>query len=136
MSRKVRVGVIGAGAWAVTTHLPVIVADPNVELVVVNRRNGDLARSIAARFGAQHATDDWQEAIAMGLDAVVVASPPNVHREQVLAAIASGAHVLCEKPLAITAVDAWAMTDAAHEAASSCSSPSAGTHAPRPPPAR
>lgn len=116
MSRKVRVGVIGAGAWAVTTHLPVIVADPNVELVVVNRRNGDLARSIAARFGAQHATDDWQEAIAMGLDAVVVASPPNVHREQVLAAIASGAHVLCEKPFAITAVDAWAMTDAAHEA--------------------
>lgn len=116
MSRRIRVGVIGAGAWAVTTHLPVIVADPRTELVVVNRRNGDLARSIGKRFGAQHATDDWQEAIAMGLDAVVVASPPNVHRAQVLAAIASGAHVLCEKPFAITAVDAWAMADAARTA--------------------
>ena len=52
----------------------------------------------------------------MGLDAVVVASPPNVHREQVQAAIASGAHVLCEKPFAITAEDAWAMTDAARAA--------------------
>jgi len=110
------VGVIGAGAWAVTTHLPVIVADPAVELVVVNRRDGDLARAIADRFGARHATDDWREAIAMGLDAVVVASPPNVHREQVLAALDAGAHVLCEKPFAITAEDAWAMTDAARVA--------------------
>jgi predicted dehydrogenase len=116
MSRRVRVGVIGAGAWAVTTHLPVIAADPDVELVVVNRRNADLARSIAERFGAAHATDDWRAAIDLGLDAVVVASPPNVHRAQVEAAIASGAHVLCEKPFAITAADAWAMTDAARQA--------------------
>lgn len=99
-----------------TTHLPVIAADPDVDLVVVNRRNADMARSIAERFGAAHATSDWREAIDLGLDAVVVASPPNVHREQVEAAIASGAHVLCEKPFAIAATDAWAMADAAHEA--------------------
>jgi predicted dehydrogenase len=116
VSRRIRVGVIGAGAWAVTTHLPVIAADPDVELVVVNRRNGDVARSIAERFGAAHATTDWREAIDLGLDAVVVASPPNVHRQQVEAAIASGAHVLCEKPFAIAATDAWAMADAAHQA--------------------
>jgi predicted dehydrogenase len=108
--------VIGAGAWAVTTHLPVIAADPDVELVVVNRRKGDVARAIAERFGAAHATTDWREAIDLGLDAVVVASPPNVHREQVEAAIASGAHVLCEKPFAIAATDAWSMADAAHQA--------------------
>ena len=47
---------------------------------------------------------------------MVVASPPNVHREQVEAAIASGAHVLCEKPFAIAATDAWAMADAARTA--------------------
>ncbi|MFN8623119.1 MAG: Gfo/Idh/MocA family oxidoreductase [Chloroflexota bacterium] len=111
-----RVGVIGAGAWAVTTHLPVIVADPDVELVVVNRRDGATARAIADRFGAAHATDDWQAAIGLGLDAVVVASPPNVHRAQVEAALASGAHVLCEKPFAIAATDAWAMADAARAA--------------------
>lgn len=116
MSRRVRVGVIGAGAWAVTTHLPVIAADPDAELVVVNRRNGDLARRIAERFGAQHATDSWEEALGYGLDAVVVASPPNVHRAQVTAAIAQGAHVLCEKPFAIRSADAWAMADAARSA--------------------
>lgn len=116
MSRRIRVGVIGAGHWAVSTHLPVIAADPEVELVVVDRRNGDLAREIAQRFGAAHATSDWREALALGLDAVVVASPPNVHREQVTAAIASGAHVLCEKPFAIRAEDAWAMADAARVA--------------------
>lgn len=114
--RRIRVGVLGAGAWAVTTHLPVIVADPEVELVVVNRRDGDLARSIAERFGATRATTDWREAIDLGLDAVVVASPPNVHRAQVEAAVASGAHVLCEKPFAIRSTDAWAMTEAARVA--------------------
>lgn len=116
MSRRIRVGVIGAGAWATVTHLPVIAADPDVELVVVNRRSVETARAIAERFGAAHATGDWQEAIAMGLDAVVIASPPNVHREQVLAAIASGAHVLCEKPFAIRSEDAWAMAGAARSA--------------------
>ena len=45
----------------------------DVELVVVNRRNGDVARSIAERFGAAHATTDWREAIELGLDAAQVA---------------------------------------------------------------
>jgi predicted dehydrogenase len=84
-----------------------------VELVVVNRRNAALARRIQQRFGFQHATDDWREALSYGLDAVVVATPPNVHLEQVTAALESGAHVLCEKPFAITAADAWQMVDTA-----------------------
>lgn len=111
--RRIRVGVIGAGAWATTVQLPALVADPGVELVVVNRRDGDLARTIAARFGAAHWTTEWQEAIALGLDAVVVASPAGVHRNQVVSALESGAHVLCEKPFATRSADAWAMADAA-----------------------
>jgi predicted dehydrogenase len=108
--------VVGAGAWAATAHLPVIADHPDAELVVVSRRNGDVARAVGEKFGAQHATDDWREAIDMGLDAVVVASPPNVHRDQVGAALASGAHVLCEKPFATTSADAWAMASAARDA--------------------
>ena len=112
MTRRIRVGVIGAGSWATAVHLPALAARDDVEIVVVARRDGDLARQIAARFGAAHAVTEWQAALAFGLDAVVVATPPNGHREQVKAALESGAHVMCEKPFAITAEDAWAMVRA------------------------
>ena len=112
MTKRVRVGVIGAGSWANAVHLPALAKRDDVELVVVSRRDGDLARQVAERFGVEHATTDWQEALRYGLDAVIVASPPNVHRAQVTAALESGAHVLAEKPFAITSQDAWAMVEA------------------------
>lgn len=113
LTRRIRAGVIGAGSWAVAAHLPLLAAQDDVEIVVVCRRDADLARSIADRFGARHATPDWQEAIRHDLDVVVVASPPNVHEEQVTAALDAGAHVLCEKPFAIAAAAAWRMAGAA-----------------------
>ena len=113
MTRRVRVGIIGAGSWSNAVHLPALVGRQDVDLVVVCRRDGDLARRIAGRFGVQHATDDWREALGYGLDAVVVSTPPHVHEEQVTAALQSGAHVLCEKPFAITSGAAWRMVDAA-----------------------
>ena len=112
MTKRIRVGVIGAGSWANAVHLPALAKRDDVELVVVSRRNGDIARQIADRFGVAHATTDWREALDYGLDAVVVASPPHIHREQITAALESGAHVLSEKPFAITSVDAWAMVEA------------------------
>ena len=112
MTKRVRVGVIGAGSWANAVQLPALAKRDDVELVVVSRRDGDLARQVAARFGVQHATNDWQEALRYGLDAVIVATPPNVHLEQVTAALESGAHVLCEKPFAITSEAAWQMVAA------------------------
>ena len=111
MTRRVRVGIIGAGSWSNAVHLPALAAREDVELVVVCRRDGRLARETAERFGVAHATDDWQEALRYGLDAVVVSTPPNVHVDQISAALESGAHVLSEKPFAITSEDAWRMVD-------------------------
>ena len=47
------------------------------------------------------------------IDAVTVSTPPDAHTEPILAAIARGKHVLCEKPFALNAVDGQAMHDAA-----------------------
>jgi predicted dehydrogenase len=96
-------------------HLPALAARDDVEIVVVCRRDGDLAARIAKRFGVAHAVTDYREALELGLDAVVVASPPNVHEEQVVGALTAGAHVLCEKPFAIDAAAAWRMVDAARQ---------------------
>ncbi len=113
MTQRVRVGIIGAGSWSAAVHLPALAARDDVEIVVVCRRDGDLAVRIAERFRVPHAVTDYREALSLGLDAVVVASPPNVHEEQVVGALKAGAHVLCEKPFAIDAAAAWRMVDAA-----------------------
>jgi len=50
------------------------------------------------------------------IQAVVLATPHSLHREQVIAAAAAGKHVFCEKPLALTLADARAMIDACRQA--------------------
>ena len=65
------------------------------------------AEKIARDFGAKHACTTVEELLALPeLDAVIVASTPNVHYAQARAALASGRHVLIEKPMTFTALEA------------------------------
>jgi predicted dehydrogenase len=105
-----RLGVIGAGSWTVSSHLPNLVRrrdQGDVEFTIVNRRNPDLLNRIKDKFGFQKATTDWHEVIAEQPDIVVVGSPPGYHFEQAKAALEAGAHVMCEKPFTIDPRDAW-----------------------------
>ncbi|WP_210581706.1 Gfo/Idh/MocA family protein [Streptomyces sp. GESEQ-4] len=68
-------------------------------------------RDLAERLGAAY-VDTWDEVFALSPDAVVVTSENARHRHLVERAAATGAHVLCEKPLATTEADARAMIDA------------------------
>ena len=104
-----RVAVIGAGWWAVENHLPVLSSRPDVEVRAVCRKGAAELEWVAGRFDVPIATEDvellpWDE-----LDAVVVASPHSLHHAHAIAALARGLHVMCEKPLAITAADAFHM---------------------------
>ncbi len=72
-------------------------------------------RRLAERLGAAYA-DTWDEVFALRPDAVVVTSENARHRHLVERAAATGAHVLCEKPLATTEADARAMIDACERA--------------------
>ncbi|WSQ09877.1 Gfo/Idh/MocA family oxidoreductase [Streptomyces sp. NBC_01231] len=67
--------------------------------------------ALAERLGVAYA-DSWDEVFALRPDAVIVTSENARHRHLVERAAASGAHVLCEKPLATTEADARAMIDA------------------------
>ncbi len=92
--QKVRIGVIGAGWWATFAHLPAVVSHPHAELVAVQSRERAKAEKIARDFGAGHACTGVEELLALpGLDAVIVASTPNVHYAQAKAALESGRHV-------------------------------------------
>ena len=61
-------------------------------------------------------TSSVGELLAAGVDGVVVSSPHNLHREHAVAALEAGAHVLVEKPMAVTLADAEAVAAAARAA--------------------
>ena len=105
--RRLRLGLIGAGAWAAFAHLPGFVRRPEVEPWIVNRRDAELLGSLRDRFGFAHATADWREVIEAQPDIVALTGPVGLRAEQATAALEAGIHVLAEKPFTIDPADAW-----------------------------
>jgi predicted dehydrogenase len=109
MAERTRWGVIGAGGIADRRTLPVIGQTQNSELVAVMDVRDPGA--IGAKYGVD-STDKVEAVLSReDVDAVYVASPVNVHAEQVIAAANAGKHVLCEKPLGRTVAEASSMVD-------------------------
>lgn len=115
MSSKIRVGVLSAGAWSVAVHIPELKKHADVELVVVTNQSLENANRIQGMFGFENGLDSWEKALDLKLDAIIVSSPPIAHEAMVIAALNSGAHVLCEKPFAIDGKSAARMLAAANE---------------------
>jgi predicted dehydrogenase len=112
MSNKLRIGVIGATGW--TQHLPVLKADPRVDVVAICGRNKERTQEMAAKHGNPKVFTHYQDMFASHtLQAVVIATPDDEHCKMTMAALDAGLHVLCEKPLASSAKDAKAMYDKA-----------------------
>ncbi|HEX4120238.1 MAG TPA: Gfo/Idh/MocA family oxidoreductase, partial [Verrucomicrobiae bacterium] len=112
--KKVGIGVIGAGWWATFAHIPALKSHPRAELVAVQSRERAKAEKIARDFRAQHACTGLQEILALKeLDAVIIASTPNVHFVQARAALESGRHVLIEKPMTFTVEEARELVETA-----------------------
>ncbi len=104
--------VIGTG-FGVLTHLRALRAAGFEVAALVGRdpaRTADRAR----RSGVALGTTDLARALALpGVELVSVATPPHSHCELVLAALAAGKHVVCEKPFARDAAEGQRMLDAA-----------------------
>ena len=118
MTERLRLGVIGAGSWAVAAHLPAFARRADVEPLIVCRRDQRLLAEVQNQFGFARATTDWHDVIAARPELVVVAGPVAQHAEQVRAALEAGCHVLCEKPFTVAPHDAWDLSVVAHERAS------------------
>lgn len=101
MAHTLRVGVLGAGNWAEHAHIPGWLRDPRCELVVIGDSEADRAAAFARQFGVAEHTHDWQALVARSdLDVIDIVTPSHTHYELAMAALASGKHVLCEKPVA------------------------------------
>src|SRR5688572_7478878 len=104
MKPNVRVAVVGAGAIAQLAHLPALSKMRGAELVALCDNDGPKARALADRFGVPDVFTDIDELLEFDvLDAVVIATPNHLHEPHVLAALAAGVDVLCERPLALNA---------------------------------
>lgn len=77
----------------------------------------DLAIAARDRFGFEEASTDWHAAVTRDdVDIVDICTPNDSHAEIAIAAAKAGKHVICEKPLARTAVESRRMLDAVRDA--------------------
>ncbi len=111
---QLNVGVIGAGWWATSAHIPGILQHSVGHLRAVQNREISKALRIANDFGADLAFDDYRDLVLKGsVDAVIVSSTPNMHFEQAKFALEQGKHVLIEKPMTFTVNESRELNDLA-----------------------
>jgi predicted dehydrogenase len=99
--RLVRVGVLGAGAWARQAHLPGYRRDERCQLIAIADPQIDLANRAAADFNIPFACGDARQLFERrDIDLIDVCTPSHTHFDLAWAALECGKHVLCEKPVA------------------------------------
>jgi predicted dehydrogenase len=116
MSKTYRIGIIGCGGIANGKHMPSLKKLPNVSMVAFCDIIESKAVQAAAKYGAEGAkvSTNYRELLAdSSIDIVHVCTPNDSHADITIAALESGKHVMCEKPMAKTAADAKRMVDAA-----------------------
>jgi predicted dehydrogenase len=100
---RLRVGLFGAGLVGQAAHAPTLADDrERWDFAVIADPSRQVREAVARRHGVPHTTATLEEALALGLDAVVVAVPDPAHKPAVLTALAAGVHVFSEKPLALS----------------------------------
>ena len=113
---RIGVGVLGYGFMA-QAHLAGLQAVEQARVVAIAGPRPERARPVAERFGIPAVYVSTEELLADPcVDAVVVASPDDVHYSQVMAAAAAQKHVFIEKPVALNAQQAREMSAAVRQA--------------------
>ena len=99
---RLRIGVLGAGAWASRAHIPGWLRDPRCEVVAIADRRARPGAGACARSSASaRPRRTGRRVVARpNIDVIDIATPSATHFELAMAAIEAGKHVLCEKPVA------------------------------------
>ncbi|MCW3003052.1 MAG: oxidoreductase [Conexibacter sp.] len=114
--RPLRVALAGFGLAGAVLHAPLIAAVEGLELVAVVTRDPQRRTQLARSHPQVQPYDTLDDALEAEVDLVVVASPNRFHVPLAMAAIAAGAHVVVDKPLAVTADQARVVAARAQEA--------------------
>ncbi len=113
----VRVAILGAGAVSDYHHVPGIKLDPRAVVVAACDSDPALLEKRKAEWGLERVTTSYEELCAADdIDAVIIATPNFTHRDMAVAAARGGKHVMCEKPLGLSAGEVQEMYDACQQA--------------------
>jgi predicted dehydrogenase/threonine dehydrogenase-like Zn-dependent dehydrogenase len=100
--QSVRLGVLGAGSFAMNTLLPAMKKVSGKDFIGICAASGSHARHAAEKFSFRYCATDEAEIINdPALNTIVIATRHHLHASQVLAALQAGKHVFCEKPLCL-----------------------------------
>jgi predicted dehydrogenase len=99
MSKKLRVGVIGAGRWSASAHLPGFTRSPHSEVVAICDLDRELAEKRAAEFRIPDVSTDAERLLSRSDIDVVDIVTRGDHQDLVFKALDAGKHVLVEKPV-------------------------------------
>lgn len=113
---SVRWGLIGASTIARQFMIDAVRAQEDGEVAAVMSSSPERATTYASENGIPAAVSALDALLKSDIDAVYISTTNELHLEQALAAIETGKHVLCEKPLALTSADARKMVAAARAA--------------------
>lgn len=107
---KIRIGVAGAAGAFGTKHLEALSQIESCDITTVMTTKKEQAAEVAQTFGASHSFDNFDDFITSDAhDAVILATPTQMHAEQTIKALQAGKHVLVEIPMADSLADAEAM---------------------------
>ncbi len=113
---KVRVGIIGLGWVAQVVHIPQLLRMPEAEIVAVCDRDRARVRLVGEKFGFRNMYADTDALMERSdVDAVIVATSTDAHKDITLAALKAGKDVLVEKPIGRDYAEALEMATAARE---------------------
>lgn len=117
MGKKLKYGIIGCGGIARGKYVPSIKGLGNVEIAAFADADRGRAETLNDEVcgGKGKVFGDYRELLKMELDAVCVLTPNNTHSEISVAALKSGKHVMCEKPMAKNYAEAKKMIAARDE---------------------
>jgi D-xylose 1-dehydrogenase (NADP+, D-xylono-1,5-lactone-forming) len=110
-------GILGPGFIATRAVIPAIQKVSNSHVLAVASTNEERSREVALRFDIERSYSDYQTLLDdPDVDVVYIALPNHLHREWTIRAAEAGKHVLCEKPLAISAAECNEMIAACQQA--------------------
>ncbi len=105
MSKKLRAIVVGAG-WSAEGHTKAF-QHYGVEVLAICARKPEVVQKVANGLGVPEASTDWRESLLKHRPDIVALTTPAVLRTEVIElAVKLGCHIISEKPLALTAVEA------------------------------
>lgn len=110
-----RVAVIGTG-FGTRVQLPGFMSHGDINVVALCGAREQKTKDLAAQFGIRAVYTDYEQMLVdVQPDLVSITTPPRLHNAMAVAALQAGAHVICEKPLAMNVEEAQEMLDVAHE---------------------